>query len=107
MDSVSVALAVGLAPWQKTLASSLLRSEMLRRVFYHGVYLDIQEPDSSGSLKRIKRFSGYRFSTRVVWAIWRRLPRSVRPRPPVTLNVWVADRLLANWIVPSTIFHGC
>jgi glycosyltransferase involved in cell wall biosynthesis len=106
-DSVSVTLAVGLAPYQKTLASSLLRSGMLRRVFYQGLYLDVQEPNDAGSLKTIRRFSGYRFSTRAVWAVWRRLPRSVRPRPPITFNVWLADRLLANWIVPSTIFHGC
>jgi glycosyltransferase involved in cell wall biosynthesis len=106
--SLSVTLAVGVAPYQKTLASSLLRAGMLRRVFDYRPYLGIhiQEPDGDGSLKTIKQFPAYRFSARVVWAIWHRLPGTVRPRPPVALTVWLADRLLANWIPPSTIFHG-
>lgn len=89
LDSVSVTLAVGLAPYQKTLASSLLRAGMLRRVFDFSPWRDIyiQEPDGDGSLRRIKRFPAYKFSNRVAWAIWRRLPGRVRPRPPVALNV--------------------
>ena len=106
-DSVSVTLAVGLAPYEKSLASSLLRAGMLRRVCDLGPYLEIREPDGHGSLKTIRRFSTLGFSTRAVWAIWRRLPKSVFPWPPVGLQVCVADRLLANWIVPSTICHGC
>ncbi len=106
-NSVSVTLAVGLAPYEKSLASSLLRAGMLRRVCDLGPYLEIREPDGHGSLKTIRRFSTLGFSTRAVWAIWRRLPKSVFPWPPVGLQVCLADRLLANWIVPSTIFHGC
>jgi glycosyltransferase involved in cell wall biosynthesis len=104
--SISVTLAVGAAPYQKTLASSLLRAGMLRRVFELGPHFEVQEPDGDGSLKTITRFPVFRFSTRVVWAIWRRLPWRLRPRPPAGLNVWLTDRLLANWIAPSTIFHG-
>ena len=105
-DSVSVMLAVGSAPYQKTLASSLLRAGMLRRVCDLGPYLEIREPDGNGSLKTIRRFSTLGFSTRAVWAIWRRLPKSMFPWPPVGLQVCLADQLLAHWIVPSTIFHG-
>ncbi len=108
-DSVSVTLAVGLAPYQRTLASSLLRAGMLRRVFDFSPWRDIhiQEPDGNGSLKRIKRFPVYKFSTRAAWGIWRRLPGWVRPRPPAGLTVSLADRLMARWMIPSTIFHGC
>jgi glycosyltransferase involved in cell wall biosynthesis len=108
-DEVSVILSVGLAPYQKTLASSLLRERMLRRMFDFSPWMDIhiQEPNGDGSLNRIKRFPTYKFINRAAWGIWRRLPASVRPRPPVGLNVAVGDWLMANWIVPSTIFHGC
>jgi len=102
-----VTLAVGSAPYQKALASGLLRAGMLRRVCDLGPYLEIREPDGNGSLKTIRRFSTLGFSTRSVWALWRRLPKSLFPWPPVELQVCLADRLLANWIVPSTIFHGC
>jgi hypothetical protein len=83
-----VTLAVGSAPYQKTLVSSLLRAGMVRRVFDFGPWLDIhiQEPDGEGSLKRIKRFPVYRFGNRAAWAIWRRLPGLVRPRPPAALT---------------------
>lgn len=107
-DSVSVMLAVGTPPYQRALASSLLQAGMLRRVCDLGPYLDIREPDGTGSLKTIKRFPAYRFSMRVSWAIWRRLlPKRVFPWPPSELNVWLADRLMSKWIAPSTIFHGC
>jgi glycosyltransferase involved in cell wall biosynthesis len=107
-DSVSVTLAVGVPPYQKTLAESLLRAGMLRRVCDLGPYLEIREPDGNGSLKAIKRFPAYRFSMRMSWAIWRRLlPKSIFPWPPSELNVWLADRVISKWIAPSTIFHGC
>ena len=99
-------LAVGMAPYQKTLASSLLREGMLRRVCDLGPYLDIQEADGNGSLHSIKRFPVYGFLTRAIWSIWWRLLKRIFPQPPVVLNVWLSDRLLANWIPPTTIFHG-
>jgi glycosyltransferase involved in cell wall biosynthesis len=107
-DPVSVMLAAGVPPYQKTLAASLLQVGMLRRVCDLGPYLDIREPDGNGSLKTIKRFPAYRFSMRVSWAIWRRLlPKSVFPWPPSELNVWLADRLISKWVAPGAIFHGC
>jgi starch synthase len=108
-DSVSVVLAAASGPYQKTLGASLLKAGMLRRLFDFSPWLDIhiQEPDQDGHLQRIKRFPAYKFSMRVAWAVWRRLPMPIRPAPPVTLNVWLADRLLANWVLPATIFHGC
>jgi len=104
-DSVSVTLAVGSPPYERTLASSLLRAGMLRRVCDLGPYLEIREPDGNGSLKTIRRFSTIGFSTRAVSAIWQQLPKSMFPWPQF-VQVCLADRLLANWIVPSTIFHG-
>lgn len=106
-DDLSITLSVGLAPYQKTLVSSLERAGMLRRVFDLRSGIEIKEPDEGGELKTIERFPSYQFSTRVVWAIWRRLPKMVRPRPPVMFNVWVADRVMAKRLTPSTIFHGC
>jgi len=105
-DSVSVTLAAGSPAYQKTLASSLLQAGMLRRLFDQGPYLRIQEPDGNGSLRNIRKFRVYTFARRAAWAIWRRLPEPVRPVPPATITVSVSDRLLANWITPSTIFHG-
>jgi glycosyltransferase involved in cell wall biosynthesis len=108
-DLITVTLGVGAAPYQKTLACSLLRAGILRRLFDFSPWFDVhvQEPNANGSLEQIKRFPAYKFANRAAWAIWRRLPEPVRPRPPVALNVSLADRLLTNWIVPSTIFHGC
>ena len=105
-DSVSVTLEVGAGPYQKTLASSLLREKMLRRVFDVAGDLNVQEPDGDGSLKTIKRFASYRAFTRVDWAIQQQFPWKVRAWPTVALNVWLADHLLSNWITSSTIFHG-
>jgi hypothetical protein len=45
---------------------------MLRRVFNLGLRFDVQEPDGDGSLKTVRRFPAYRFSNRVLWAIWRK-----------------------------------
>lgn len=99
-------LAAGSAPYQKTLASSLLRAGMLRRVLDLGPYLGVQEPDGNGSLKNIRQFPIYTFANRMAWGIWRRLPARVRPHALVGLTVSASDRLLAKWITPSTIFHG-
>jgi starch synthase len=106
-DLVSVTVELGRAPYQKTLAASLLSAGMLRQVVDLGPCLDIYEPNGNGGLGRVKSFPAYGFYRRVVWGIWRRLPGKVRPRPPVALTVWPADRLLSNWIASSTIFHGC
>jgi starch synthase len=106
-DPVSVTVALGTAPYQKTLAASLLSAGMLRQVIDLAPYIGIREPNSQGKLERVKSFPGYTLTKRIVWGIWRRLPRSSRPRPPAFSSVWLADRLLSNSIAPCTIFHGC
>ncbi len=105
-DSISVILEVGAGHYQRALALSLLRVGMLRRVFRVAGSLEIQEPESDGSLKTIKSFPGYGAFTRMDWAIRRRFPLKGRAWPTVALNMWLADQLLANFITPSTIFHG-
>jgi glycosyltransferase involved in cell wall biosynthesis len=106
-DPVSVTLALGAAPYQKTLTAKLLSVGMLRQVLEFVPYLEIQEPNGNGALERVSSFPAYTLSKRVVWGIWRRLPMSVRPRPPVTSSAWLADRLLSKKIARCRIFHGC
>jgi len=104
-DPVSVTVAVGTAPYQKTLAASLLSAEILRQVIDLGPYLDIREPNGTGDLESVKSFPGFAWSKRIVWGIWRRLPGKVRP--PLVPTVWLADWLLSRWIAPCKIFHSC
>ena len=106
-DPVSVTLALGAAPYQKTLAAKLSSAGMLRQALEFVPYLEIQEPNGNGALERVKSFPAYTLLKRVVWGIWRRLPMSVRPRPPVTSSAWLADRLLSEKIAACRIFHGC
>lgn len=106
-EPVSVTLALGAAPYQKTLAAKLLSAGMLRQLLEFVPYLEIQEPNGRGTLERMRSFPAYTLSKRVVWGIWRRLPMIVRPRPPVTSSAWLADRLLSKQITPCRIFHGC
>jgi glycosyltransferase involved in cell wall biosynthesis len=103
----SVALQISAASYQKTLAESLLSAGMLRQAIDLVPYLEIREPDGGGHLERVKNFPAYTLTKRVVWGLWQRLPGRLQPRPPVEPTVWLADRLLANWIAPSRIFHGC
>lgn len=106
-DPISVTVVVGAAPYQKTLAASLLSSGMLRQVIDVVPRLEIREPNSEGDLERVKEFPALELSKRVVWGIWRRLPEKVRPVPPMMLNVWLADRLISGWIASCKIFHSC
>src|SRR6516162_491881 len=106
-DPVTVTLALGAAPYQKTLTAKLLSTGMLLQVLAFVPYLEVQEPSRNGTLERVTSFPGYTLSKRVVWGVWRRLPRSVRPRPPVTSSAALADRLMAKKIARCTIFHGC
>jgi glycosyltransferase involved in cell wall biosynthesis len=103
---ISVTLGIGSAPYQKTLAASLLRAGMLRRVLNSGLYLEIQDPGPDGSLQTIKRFPFNRQVIRVFWGTWRRLPRKLRLRPPIMVNVLLADHFWSDWIPPCSIFHG-
>ena len=105
-DCVAVTLAVGSAPWQKTLAVSLLRAGMLRRVVGSGPYLEILEPGDDGSLEVVRRFPIYRAVNRVLWGTWKRLPKKWRPPSPVMATVLLQERLCSRWIPKCDVFHG-
>jgi energy-converting hydrogenase Eha subunit C len=47
-DSITITLIVGSGPYQKTLALSLLRVGMLKRVMNSGLYLEMQDPTPDG-----------------------------------------------------------
>jgi glycosyltransferase involved in cell wall biosynthesis len=80
---------------------------MLRQVIDVVPNLVIREPDGRGNLERVKSFPAFALLKRAVWGMWRRFPEKVRPRPPMMLNVWLADRLMANLLPPCRIFHSC
>lgn len=105
-DSITVTLGVGSGPYQKTLALSLLRAGMLKRVMSSGLYLEMQDPMPDGTLRVVERFRLLGHANRVFWGIRRRLPRKLQPRPPVMLMARLTDRLWAERIPPCTIFHG-
>ncbi len=105
-NSVSVTLAIGAAPYQKSLAASLLSAGLLRRLLGSGPYLEIEEPNESGALEEIKRFPLNRIVNGLLWGSWRRLPRKWRPRSPVIVTVWMRDELWSRWIPPCSVFHG-
>jgi glycosyltransferase involved in cell wall biosynthesis len=106
-DPISVTLALGAAPYQKTLAGKLLSVGMLRQVLEFVPYLEIREPGRNGTLETRRSFSAYTLLKRVVWGMWRRLPSGVQPRPPVASTAWLADHLLSKQIARCGIFHGC
>jgi starch synthase len=106
-DPLSVIVFVGAAPYQKNLPSSLLSAGVLRQLVEFVPYVAIREPNGSGELVRMKSFPIYSFCKRALWGVWRRLPEQVRPRPPMTVSVWLADRLLSKWLGPCRIIHGC
>jgi glycosyltransferase involved in cell wall biosynthesis len=105
-NGVFVTLAVGSAPWQKTLAQSLLQARMLRRVLGSGPYLEILEPNDGGSLEVIKRFPVNRAVNRVLWGTWKRLPKKWRLPSPVMLTVLLQEQICAGWIPRCNVFHG-
>lgn len=103
---VSVTLAVGTAPWQKTLAASLLSAGMLRRLLSSGPNLEIQEPNGDGSLEEIKRFPLNHVVNRALWGTWRRLPKKWRGWSPVMPTVLMKDFWWSRWIPRCDVFHG-
>jgi len=105
-DSVTVTLGVGSGPYQKTLAMSLLRAGMLKRVMSSGLYLEMQDPMPDGGLRVVERFSWLGHANRVFFGIRRRLPQKLQPRPPVMFMAGLTDRLWSERIPPCTIFHG-
>jgi glycosyltransferase involved in cell wall biosynthesis len=105
-NRVSVTLAVGSAPWQKTLAQSLLQAGMLRRVLGSGPHLGILEPNGDGALEEIKRFPFNRAVNRLLWGTWKRLPKKWRPPSPVMVTVLLQEKICSRWIPPCDVFHG-
>jgi len=105
-NTASVTLGIGNGPYQKTLAASLLREGMLRRVLNCGLYLEMLDPMSGGSLRVVERFNMLGHVNRVFWAIRRRMPRRLRPNPPSMLMSRLTDRLWAERLPECSIFHG-
>ena len=94
------------ASYQATLAAMLARTGMLRRVLRFGAELQVLEPDETGRLKLVKRFSLYKVFNQILWTAWGALPRGGRPQLPILVSTWLAGRLAAQWIPPDGIFHG-
>jgi len=105
VNGVSVTLAVTHGPYQKTLATSLLRAGMLRRVLRSRPFLEVEEPGPDGSLGVIRRFPSRAFANRAFWGSLNRLPRRVRPEWPAIVADWLTDRLRSRWIPPCSVFH--
>jgi glycosyltransferase involved in cell wall biosynthesis len=105
-NPISVTLSTGSAPYQKGLATSLMRNGMLRRVLRFGPTLEVLDPDGDESLKLIRRYGWPKFTNRLLWAGWTRLPGVGRSRLPVVATSWLADHLASKWIPASSLFHG-
>jgi alpha-maltose-1-phosphate synthase len=103
---ITVTLGVGSGPYQKTLAARLMQLGMLRRNFCSGSYIEIQDPNPDGTLRLIKRFPLNYWVSRISWGLWRRVPKIVRPGPPVMASVLLTDHYWSKWIPPCNIFHG-
>ena len=104
-DKISVTLAVGSGPYQKTLAASLIREGMLRRLLTPGPFMEVQEPGPDGTLLTVERFPVRTFLHRAAWAVWRRVPQRRMPAP-IMFSIVMSDRVWAQRIPPCTIFHG-
>jgi glycosyltransferase involved in cell wall biosynthesis len=104
---ISIMLAVGSAPYQKTLAQTLASGGMLRRLVTFGPNLEIEDCVRDGAMRSLHRYPVNRWFNRGVWGVWRRLPEAIRGGPPVMFSVLLSDWLMSRWIVPATIFHTC
>jgi glycosyltransferase involved in cell wall biosynthesis len=102
----SVTLCQAAASYQATLASRLAQAGMLRRVLRFGPELQVLEPDKTGRLKLVKRFSLYKVSNQMLWTAWGLLPSRGRPQLPIVATTWLASQLAAKWVTPDGIFHG-
>ena len=101
-----VTLCQAAASYQATLPARLAQTGMLRRVLRFGPDLQVLEPEESGSLRLVKRFSLYKVSNQILWTAWGLLPNRGRPQLPMAATTWLASRLVAKWISPAGIFHG-
>ena len=94
-DSVSVTLAAPQAPYQTTLASSLIGAHMLGRLLRvtPDLNLEVLEAAPDGFPMVTKRFPSFRLGTRLLSAAWRCLPEAFQPRVavPALASSWLAD----------------
>jgi glycosyltransferase involved in cell wall biosynthesis len=83
-----------------------MRAGVLRMVIRSLPDLEALEPGSNGELRLVHRVPLYRFSNRVLWAIRRRLPRSLQGFTPQL--EW--GRLMESWVsrfIPECdVLHG-
>ena len=103
---ISIALSVGGAPYQARLPQVLQQRGMLKRLFRFGPTLEVLDPGAGTSLRNVRRFHEYRLANRFLWGGWRRFPGTRHSKLPQVASSWLADRLIARYIPPSTLFHG-
>jgi glycosyltransferase involved in cell wall biosynthesis len=87
--------------------SSLLQAGMLRRWLSSSPQLEIREPNGDGTLKVIQQFPFNQLANRMLWGLWRRMPKYLRPGSPVmavrTTGV-LTPRELADLYRESDVF---
>jgi glycosyltransferase involved in cell wall biosynthesis len=104
---LKVTLSLGSQAFQRDLAATLARRGMLSRALSFGLDLEVLEPDTQDGLRLRRRYPGYRFANRVLWAAWRRLPVTKRSRHfPIVISTACADWLVSRQLTACDIFHG-
>jgi len=107
INPLTVTLSLGSQPFQRAVAERLQRDGALRRVLAFPAGVEIFDPDGAEGLKLVRRYRRYRLVNRLMWAAWRRLPRSGRAwNLPIVVSTTYADWLASHWVPPATIFHG-
>ena len=107
VNPIGVTLVANYVSYQKRLPETLLAAGMLRRLVVFGSVAEVREPDDAGNLCVVKRFPLYNLARRALWGSWRRLPGTGRSKLPIAATVSMQDRLTANWVSDSDIFHAC
>jgi len=103
----TVTLSIGSQPFQMRVAERLQREGMLKRVVAFPRGVEIFEPDAGAGLRLTRRYRGFLWANRLVWGVWRRLPRSGHAwNLPIVFSTSYADRLASHWVEGCTIFHG-
>jgi len=107
INPLTVTLSLGSQPFQMTVVARLQRDEALRRVLDFRAGVEIFDPDGAEGLRLVRRYRRYSLINRLIWAAWRRLPRSGRARNmPIVVSTACADWLASRWVPPAAIFHG-
>jgi glycosyltransferase involved in cell wall biosynthesis len=106
-NPVTVTLSLGSQPFQMAVAEELQRIGALRRILAFSAGVEIFDPDGIDGLKLVRSYRRYKLMNRLIWAAWRRLPRSESAwNMPIIVSTRYADRLASNWVSPAAIFHG-